>query len=202
MKLQLLTSSLLVALSSVSLPAALVVKLNPDFDNNIIVTLTGSGTTGDDTLSSLTNGITFGEQWANLTGNPFDDTLDPNNFDMMFEDPVLIQEQGPTQVFITGIQIDNDPGGVGADDFRIYVNQDMLANTAYAIDGVATIVDADTLSFDNVDVGTYTDDADDGTAFLGGFSLVIDATAIPEPSAFVLVSMAMLIALSLNRRKS
>ena len=164
--------------------AALTVELHPDTNGNVIVKIVGSGTTGDNTLSSFTNGLTFGEQWANMTDNPFDDVLNPDNFDLFFDTPLLIQQVGATEVFITGIQIDNDATGPDQDDFRIYVSGDMLANTAYSIDGVATVTP--TLSFDNLTPGTYTDDTDGGTAFLGGFQLVVDNTVIPEPSTAML----------------
>jgi|GEM_PF-2326093 len=181
-----------------SLRASLVVELHPDVENNLIVRIIGSGTTGDDDISQLTNGITFGEQWLNLSGNPFDDVLNPDNLALTFDTPLRIQQEGATEVFITGIEVDNDNTGDDEDDFRIFVNQDMLANTAYSINGTARVTPG--LSFDNFHPGSYTDDTDGGTTFLNGFTLVVDPTVIPEPSVVLLTFFSLGLMQVLRRR--
>ena len=171
--------------------AALTITLHPDGAGGTIVAIAGSGVTGATATSQLTNGITFGEQWLDMTGNPFSDTADPNNSVHMFTTPIPITGT----VSITGIEVDNDPaGGDGItdenDDFRIFVDGVMGFSEPYSIDGNSTLTTF--LPHNVLNLGTYTDDTDGGTTYLGGFSLVItdQPLPVPEPGSTLLVAAA------------
>ncbi|MDQ8192337.1 PEP-CTERM sorting domain-containing protein [Roseibacillus persicicus] len=179
------------------LQAALTVSLHPDGAGGTVVRVFGSGTTT--TAGSQLTTTTLSEQWLNLTGNPFDDTIDLDNADYYFASPIQIA----SGVNMIGIQIDNDPtdpvGGDGADDFRVYIDNAMLPNTPYSADGVTTLQTF--LRNDALKVGSYYDDSDGGSLFLNGFTLQIsDQAIVPEPSTS-LILLSGLTALSLRRSR-
>jgi hypothetical protein len=185
-----LTASALLAGAS---QAALTVTLHPDGLGGTVVAFSGSGTTTT-AASQFTDPMTLSEQWINMTGNPFSDTLDPNNSVHMLTLPIQIA----AGVFITGIEVDNDSTGPGFDEFRLFVSAAMSPNTPYSISGYSTL--ATPLSYEVLNVGSYTDPDDGGTAFLGDFTLVISDQVIPEPSAMALVALGGLAAVGRRRR--
>lgn len=156
--------------------AALTVTLHQDAMGNTVVSIVGSGTTG--AILGSTLGTTAQEQWVNMSGNPFDDTINVSNADFTFLNPIAITPS----INITGLQIDNDSPGDNKDDFKLYISSNMSTSTPYSANGVSTLTAP--LAFSALNVGTYTDDTDGGTIFLGGFDLVIttDPASVPEPS--------------------
>ncbi len=175
--------------------AALSITLHPDGSGGTVVAVAGSGVTGSSHTSQLTNGITFGEQWLGLTGNPFSDTFDPSDSDHMFTTPIPITNT----VSIIGIQVDNDSTGDNQDDFRIYVDGVMSLNEPYSASGVTTLTT--TLPYEWLTVGTFTDDTDGGTTYLGGFSLEIsDQVLVPEPASVGLLGLSALMVVARRRR--
>jgi hypothetical protein len=192
------TFSALLLAGGTSADAALTVSLHPDGEGGTNVRVFGSGTTTE-AGSQLTT-TTLGEQWANLTGNPFDDTIDVNNAVFMFTNPIQIA----AGVRMVGIEIDNDPATPpavdGADDFRIFIDNAMSTSTPYTANGVTTLQTF--LRNDALAPGSYFDDADGGTLFLDGFTLQIsdDVLTVPEPSiSIVLLSSFVLLALRRSR---
>ncbi|MBB5353065.1 hypothetical protein HNR46_003318 [Haloferula luteola] len=174
--------------------AALTITLHPDGLGGTVVAVAGSGVTGADNLSQLTNNLTFGEQWLNMSGNPFSDTLNPDNSVHMFNTPIPIT----STVSITGIEVDNDGTGDLQDDFRIFVSGLMYANEPYSASGITTL--STHLSYDVLNVGSYTDDEDGGTTFLNGFTLVISDQVVPEPTSALLLGASALLGMARRRR--
>lgn len=178
--------------------AALTVTLHPDGAGGTTISIEGNGTTSDVCTSQLCNDFSYSEQWLGLTGNPFDDsnTLDNAIFELGV--PIALT---PT-LFVTGIQIDNDNTGPEEDDFRIYVTEgvNFEPSTPYSVNGFSTLTT--TLPFSQLAVGTYTDDTDGGTTFLGGFQLVISPDAyVPEPSSLTLLAFCGLFLAQRRTRK-
>jgi len=160
------------------LSAALTVALHPDGSGGVNVKITGSGVTDASCVSQLCNGITFGEQWSNMTGNPFNDVSNPNNSVHNLTTPIQLA----AGVFITGIEVDNDNTGPDQDDFRIFIDANMSTAAAYSANGASTL--AQPLNYTDLSVGTYTDPTDGGSTFLGGFTLEVSdqVLAVPEPA--------------------
>lgn len=161
--------------------AALVITLSPNGSGGTIFQVSGSGTTGAGNISQFTS--LAEEQWVNMTGDPFKDAYD--NADFFLVTPIQIQPG----VFITGIEVDSDPGASAVDDFRLYLSASMAPDAAYSANGMSAFTVS--LAHADLNVGTYTDNDDGGTTFLNGFTLVIDNnTVIPEPTGALLTVFA------------
>ena len=173
-------AALLTAGSILSTQAALTITLHPDGNGGTMVEISGSGTTGADAISQFTNSTA--EQWLNMTGDPFDPELD--NSDHYFTTSIPFYDG----VNIIGIQVDSDNVGPDEDDLRIYLDAIMTPNTPYNVAGLTTLTTP--LAHDSLNIGSYTDDDDGATAFLGGFTLVIDNNVVPEPSTALLSFLA------------
>ena len=166
--------------------AALTVTLHPDGSGGTVVAVSGSGITSSTCTSQLCNDLSYSEQWLGLTGNPFDDsnTLDNAVFELGVPIPLT------PSLSITAIEIDNDNTGPLEDDFRIFVTNgvNFEPSTPYNVNGFSTFTT--TLPYSQLAVGTYTDDTDGGTTFLGGFQLVVSPDLyIPEPSSLSLLAL-------------
>ncbi len=156
-----------------SAQASLVINLTQSGVDGVILSISGSGTVtaGGGNPGAILN-------FDNFTGTPWSSSVD-GNFALS---PTNVINFGPSTY--ASVTLDFVAAGTSDLSFRDGTGSINNGNTFNAM-GNATVVG---LSFANLNVGTYTSNANDSDNF-GGVTLNIAATAVPEPSSLALLAL-------------